>query len=281
MRVFLDCLPCMVQQILDASRMATGDTALQQDIMEEALDIVSRYRDYRNAPEAVRDVHRIVKRKTGQNDPYRAVKDGAIASALSLYPFLRRYLDQKQDTLFWALKAAATGNIIDAAICKDITIDEGIEKELEKPFAICDIDAFRDKLDAAKTLLIIADNAGETVFDRLLMERLEGVSITYAVRDEPIINDATIEDARASGIEGCVISTGCGAPGILFEECSDAFLEIYREADLVISKGQANFETLSGADREIFFLLKAKCPFIGSHLGVDVNQYVFLRHDQH
>ena len=279
MRVFLDCLPCMVRQILDASRMGTDDIALQQEIMDEALAVVCRYREYPNAPELARDIHRIVKRKTGLTDPYRAVKDDAIASALSLAPFLERYLDEKRDKLYWGLKTAATGNIIDAAIFRDITIDEGIEDELEKPFAVCDIDGFRERMAHAKTLLIVADNAGETVFDRLLMERLSGLIITYAVRDQPNINDATIEDARASGIEGCarILSTGCDAPGILFGECSDEFLRIYREADLVISKGQANYETLSGADREIFFLLKAKCQLIASHLHTDVNEYVFMR----
>lgn len=283
MRVFLDCLPCMVRQILDASRMGTDDIVLQQEIMEEALAVVCRYREYPNPPEIARDIHRIVKRKTGRDDPYKAEKDDSIASALSLYPFLERYLDEKRDKLYWALKAAATGNIIDAAIFRDITIDEGIVLELEKPFAICDIDAFRETMDTAKSLLIIADNAGETVFDRLLIERIEGLSVTYAVRDKPNINDATIEDARASGIEGCarILSTGCDAPGIIFEECSDEFLGIYRDADLVISKGQANFETLSGADREIFFLLKAKCPLIASHLHAEVGQYVFLQNTGH
>ena len=201
MRVFLDCLPCMVRQILEASRMGTDDIALQQEIMDEALAVVCRYREYPNAPEVARDIHRIVKRRTGNADPYRAVKDESIASALALYPFLEEYLGTKEDTLYWALKAAATGNIIDAAIFRDISVDEGIVSELEDPFAICDIDAFRERMDSAQTLLVIADNAGETVFDRLLMERIEGLSIVYAVRDKPNINDATIEDARASGIE--------------------------------------------------------------------------------
>lgn len=283
MRIFLDCLPCMVRQILDASRMGTDDIALQQEIMDEALAVVRRYREYPNAPELARDIHRIVKSKTGRYDPYKAEKDNAIASALSLVPFLERYLGKKEDTLYWALKTAATGNIIDAAIFRDITIDEGIETELEKPFAVCDINAFEDKMENAKKLLIIADNAGETVFDRLLMERLNGFSISYAVRDKPNINDATVEDARASGIEGCarILSTGCDAAGIIFGECSDEFLQIYREADLVISKGQANYETLSGEDREIFFLLKVKCPLIAFHLGVDVGQYVFLQNAGH
>ncbi len=105
------------------------------------------------------------------------------------------------------------------------------------------------------------------------------IDITYAVRSEPIINDATIEDARASGLEHCtnLVSTGCNAPGLIIDECTTQFKDIFNNADIVISKGQGNYETLSEAKREMFFLLKAKCPVIADKLGVSVNDYVFKR----
>lgn len=278
MKILLDCLPCMLRQVLEASRMATDDAILQEEIMQEALVLLCGYRSYANCPEIVREIHQIVKRKTEIADPYRAIKDNAIRSALSIYPFLKQYLCRQDDALYWALKIAATGNIIDSAIYGDITVDEGIKTELDKRFAICDIDDFDRKIKEAKTLLIIADNAGETVFDRLLMEAMRDMDITYAVRSEPIINDATEEDAYASGIQDCatIISTGCNAPGTILGECSDVFLQVYRRADIVISKGQANYETLSNADRHIFFLLKAKCPIVASIIGTDTNEYVFM-----
>lgn len=133
------------------------------------------------------------------------------------------------------------------------------------------------KLKKAKSLLIIGDNAGETVFDRVLIEDFLNLNITYAVRSEPIINDATIEDAYASGLEKCatLISTGCNAPGVILDECNEEFLNIFNNADIIISKGQGNYETLSEEKKEIFFLLKAKCPVISEKLGVSVNDYVF------
>ncbi len=142
---------------------------------------------------------------------------------------------------------------------------------------IFDIEQFEDRLKHAKTLLIIGDNAGETVFDRVLAEDFSHLDITYAVRSEPVINDATVEDARASGLDRCagIISTGCNIPGLILEECSEEFLNIFNNADIVISKGQGNFETLSAQKREMFFLLKAKCPVVSKDLGVDINDYVF------
>ena len=222
-------------------------------------------------------MHQIVKKYTGIKDPYKAVKEKNISAAKEIYPLLKHFLYKKKERLYWALKIAATGNIIDSAIYSDIDLQNCIGQELEKEFSICDIEKLESKLKHAKNLLIIGDNAGETVFDRVLIEDLLRLDITYAVRSEPIINDATIEDARASGLDCStrLISSGCNAPGMILDECSEEFLNIFNNADVIISKGQGNYETLSDQKREIFFLLKAKCPVISSKLGINVNEYVF------
>ncbi len=131
-------------------------------------------------------------------------------------------------------------------------------------------------------MLIIGDNAGETIFDKVLIEELLNLEIIYAVRSGPIINDATIEDVELAGLNRQVrlISTGCDAPGVIRTECSQEFLKIFDEADIVISKGQGNYETLSEEEREIFFLLKVKCPVIAKHIGVDSGDYVFINWDK-
>ena len=119
------------------------------------------------------------------------------------------------------------------------------------------------------------------MFDCLLLQQLPSLELTYAVRSAPIINDATIEDAQASGLGqyARIISTGCVAPGVLLNECSEAFLDIFYNADIVISKGQGNYETLSDCDRELFFLLKAKCPVIAGLLDMGLNEFVFKFHE--
>lgn len=277
MDIFLDCLPCFLRQVLDASRMATGCIELQEAIMKDAIALISDYSKYRYSPEVGREMHQIVKKHTGVFDPYKEIKRKNIETALKIYPLLKHFLFRKSERLYWLLKIAAVGNVMDSAIYKNIDIEDCFERELEREFSVSDIEQFENRLKHAKSLLIIGDNAGETVFDRVLAEDFLYLDITYAVRSEPIINDATIEDARASGLDHCtrLISTGCNAPGLILDECSEEFLNIFNNADIVISKGQGNYEALSAQKRGIFFLLKAKCPVISDKLGVDVNDYVF------
>ena len=277
MEIFMDCLPCILRQVLEASRMSTDNTELHRIIMDKAISVLSQYKSFRNSPEVAREMHRIVKAQTGNIDPYCQVKQRDLRMALSLYPKLKQLLKSKEDRLYWALKAGAIGNVLDSAICSGYDIERNIDEELDKPFAVCDAAILKRRLKTAKSLLIIGDNTGETVFDRLLLEQLPNVNLTYAVRSASIINDSTIEDAQASGLDkyAQIISTGCDAPGILFDECSEAFLNIFYSTDIVISKGQGNYETLSDCDRDIYFLLKAKCPVLAGLLGVDLNEYVF------
>jgi uncharacterized protein with ATP-grasp and redox domains len=260
--------------------MATDKPEIQTKIMEESIEILANYKKYKCSPDIVKDLHQVVKRLTGVFDPYKQIKDRDIDAAKKIAPFLKHYLAQKQNALYWALKIAATGNIIDSAIYSNIDIESSIQTELSKEFSVCDLDIFEENLKSAKSILIIGDNAGETVFDRVLIERLAGYEITYAVRDEPIINDATLQDAHDSGLNDYadIITTGCGAPGAILDQCNEEFLSVFYKADIVISKGQGNFEALSDCKRPVFFLLKAKCSMIAGRLKVNLNEYVFKCH---
>ena len=276
MEIFLDCLPCFLRQVLEASRMATDDEQVQQAIMEEAIGLLKHYTTYRNSPDIARGMHRIVKAHTGVDDPYREIKQRDLRAAHKLYPALRTQVREKEDSLYWGLKAAATGNVLDSAICADFDMSR-MDAEFKTPFTVCDLPILRQKLQTAQTLLVIGDNTGESVFDRLLLEQFPTLHITYAVRSAPVINDVTMEEAVASGLGeyARLISSGCDLPGTIPQEGSAEFQEIFRSADIVVSKGQGNFETLSDSNRGIFFLLKAKCPVIARALGVELNNYVF------
>jgi len=277
MRIFPDCLLCMLRQVVEASRMAAEGHEVHEKVMDDSLKIISEYKKYRCSPDLCRVLHHTVKKHTGVADPYRHIKERDIKAALELYPQLRRFLEKKGNSLYWALKTAATGNIIDSALYNNVNVENCVKEELEREFSICDMEIFEKRLRTAKRLLIIGDNAGETVFDRILAEHLQGFEIFYAVRSEPIINDVTLSDAYASGLDNCtkIVSTGCNVPGAILEECSAEFTEIFHNADIVISKGLGNHEALSDQDRGIFFLLKAKCPVIAQKLGVALNDYVF------
>lgn len=277
MEIVLDCIPCMLKQSLDASRMATKDTQKQDIILEKTLKLLLNYKEFRNSPDLVREVHQIIKSQTGVKDPYFYIKEKDLKAARNVYSFLKEFLKYKENSLYWALKIAATGNNIDAAVYDNINLKKCIEKELEKDFAICDIEIFERKLETASNILVIGDNVGETIFDKVLLEEFSRFHITYGVRSEPIINDVTEKDAYASGLGevATIVSTGCSAPGSILEDCSDEFIDIYNRADIIISKGQGNFETLSEKKGNVFFLLKAKCPIIYQNLKVNQNEYVF------
>lgn len=281
MKVFPDCLPCMIRQVLEASRMATDNSKIKDRILDETLKILPNFRRYDCSPDLVMILHRIVKEYTNTVDPYRKTKDKDIHAAKKLYPYLEEFLNGEQDTLYWALKIAATGNNLDSAIGESIDIEEVVENELKKEFAKCDLKNFKEKLQTANSVLIIGDNAGETVFDNILVKYLMPRQIIYAVRNAPIINDATIEDAKLSGLDefARIISTGCDAPGAILNQCSEEFMKFFQKADLVISKGQGNFEALSECEEEVYFLLKAKCPVIADYIEVGIGEYVFIKYN--
>ncbi len=277
MKIFLQCLPCFLKQVLEAADMATSDEQIKKEIMKEAIGEIARFENFKHSPQMGRHLHNIVKKHTGSKDPYKQIKERNIEAALKLYPLLKSFISQKEDKLLWGLKIAATGNIMDSAIYNDLDIEKVVMDELSKPFSICVIDEFKQRIEKAGTIVILGDNAGETVFDRILAEELKGIRIYYAVRSEPIINDTTVEEAIRSGLghSTMIVSSGCSAPGFIPEEGSEGFMKIFDSADIVISKGQGNYESLSDHPREIFFLLKAKCPAIAGSLGVDIGEYVF------
>jgi len=294
MKMFLDCLPCVLNQILDASRMSSADERLHAQIFKEGFALLARYGEYHSSPDLVADMHKIVKRITGVEDPYAEIKARDIKAASEAEPVLRAFLDDgsvdlsgaigsEGDTgyakMYRALKIAVTGNILDAAIMKNIDLTNSLGEELRRPFVLCDLSIFIDKLRRAKTILIIADNAGEAVFDRVMIEYLDRDDVVYAVRDVPIINDLTIGDAKSAGVDRCarVISCGSDAPAAIRSRCDPGFLELFGKADIVISKGQGNFEALSDCGRDVFFLLKAKCAVIAKRLGVKIGDDVFFR----
>jgi len=182
---------------------------------------------------------------------------------------LKELINNSPDPLLTAIRIAVAGNVIDMGVHKEFDIMKDIQKILIQDFAIFDYEAFKQQLIDSETVLYIGDNAGESVFDRLLIETIKK-PVIFAVREIPIINDVIMEDAVASGLSEVakIISSGSRAPGTILHQCTDVFLELFSNVDMIISKGQGNFESLSSVKRKIFFLLKAKCEVIADHLNV-------------
>ena len=275
MKTCLDCIPCFFAQALRAGRIATDDEALVKRILDELGSELSSLSLDSTPPEIGRTLYGRVREITGTEDPYRRLKHESTEQALALYPALKRRIEEAEDGLLTAIRLAIAGNIIDFGINETFDINATVEEALRQEFAICDYDAFRNRLEACSHVLYIGDNAGETVFDRLLIEQCQR-PVTYVVRDRPVINDATAADAVAAGLDSVatIVSSGTDAPGTILSTCSPEFRRMLTKSEFTIAKGQGNYEGLSGEDVSVFFLLKAKCRIIARDIGVQLGDII-------
>ncbi len=274
MRSSLDCIPCFVSQGLNVARLATADEQVHERVMREVLRGASAA-DLSQPPARFgQSIHRLVRQLTGQVDPYRRIKEESNRLALALLPGWQQRLCAAGNPGPETVKLAIAANVIDFGIKGDMT-PEQIPAALEASFAALlegDIAEFFAAAGRARDILFLADNAGELVFDRLLLELLPREKITVVVKGGPAINDALRADAQVAGLEGLValMDTGCDGAGIVLEACSPEFQRRFARADLIIAKGQANFESLDGCEKDIFFLFKVKCPVVARHIGYPV-----------
>lgn len=228
-------------------------------------------------PENSMIVYDTIRTITKIDDIYEELKQKCTDAMLSQYSTFKRDIQTASDPLLRALQYAALGNAIDLGANPDFSLDIKLSNSL-KPFAVSDYQEFRKQLEHTNHILIVADNAGETVLDRLLVEQLKQ-RVTYAVRSRPIINDATVRDAQRAGIDTVaeIIESGCFLPGTVLAHCSPQFKNLFENADLVISKGQGNYETLSHEQRPIFFLLNVKCAVVAGEIGAHVGDIVLMK----
>ncbi len=275
MKTYLDCLPCFLNQALRAGRIATNDETKIKELLDEVGAMIKQIPMENTPPETGAIIYKKISEITGNYDPYKAMKKTNIEHALHLYPELKEKVKKSDDRLLTAIRLAVAGNVIDLGVDKEFNIVEDVEKILHQEFAVFDYEFFKQELQKAKKILYIGDNSGEAVFDKILIEEL-GKPVTFVVREIPIINDITINEAKQIGIDKIakIISSGTTAPGTILGLCNKDFIQIFNDADMIISKGQGNYEGLSGINRSIFFLLKAKCPVIARNIGVRENDII-------
>jgi len=278
MDTHLECLPCSCRQALEAVRYCTDDTAIHERVLRAAMREISETDLGISAPELAARVHRQLRELTGNPDPYREAKRRSNLIALELYPALCRGLE-RGDPLEQAVRLAIAGNIIDVAANPGVTGDGlagSVRSAVGQRFHGPGLTGFRTAIATAERILFLGDNAGEIVLDRLLLEQLPRRRVTYVVKGSPILNDSTLEDAEAAGIAALVevIDNGSDIPGTVLQHCSPEFRRRFERADLIIAKGQANYETLHDVHCPIFYLLIVKCPVIARDIGADLGTLV-------
>jgi len=267
MKTYLDCIPCFVNQTLRAGRLVTNDEKILKQLLDKSGEMIKNIPLHNTPAETGAIVYENIRVITGVEDPYKKIKEENIKQAKALYPKLKELIKTSENKLLTALRIAVAGNVIDLGVAKKFDIEKDLEVILKQDFGIFNFDLFQDHLKKAKNILYIGDNAGESVFDKILIEEMNKPTI-FVVREAPIINDATYEDAIQSGLHEVaeIVSSGSRAPGTILSLCNEKFLKLFEEADMVISKGQGNYEGLSDVKRSVFFLLKAKCYVIAHDL---------------
>jgi uncharacterized protein with ATP-grasp and redox domains len=276
-RTYLECVPCFAQQALDAARLVCDDATVHEQVVRRVMREISTMDLSQSPPAMGQRIHRLIRELTGTTDPYRAVKHRTTELALACLAEARRRVRSARDPLDAAVRMAIAGNIIDFGVGGEL-LDDTIHRTLDRATTtplFGDPDAFAEEVRRARSVLFLADNAGEIVFDRVLIEELGAHRVTVAVRGRPVLNDALRSDVEAAGLTGVqILDNGSDAPGTILEDCTDTFRTRFLEADLVIAKGQGNYETLSEAPRPVWFALMAKCAVIARHIGCERGAFV-------
>ena len=269
--VHLECYPCFLRQVVIALDLSgtTGDRA--EGVMLAAMAEVQAARGALSPAHITTHMHRTIRQMLGQ-DPFRAIKSKYNLLALELYPGLSRKVEESHEPLLTAARLAIAGNIIDFGIYRSVDIDGTVRRALQEPLDVDDSEAFVRAVDSATTIMYLLDNTGEAVLDRLLIEELvrRGKHVTAVAKGSAVINDCTVADAREAGINGAcaLIDNGSDAVGTILGSTPPEFQRAFYEADMIISKGQGNFETLVEEPREIFFLFQSKCKVVSEVLAL-------------
>lgn len=280
MRATPACIPCYLKQALSAAREVTDDPETHRRVLNEAAqllpDLSLESTPAHNSTLVLWRAQEVL----GCADPWAAMKEHYNYLALTMYPRLKALVRESRDPLNTAIRVAAAGNVIDLGILNGGEVDvEGVLNELLcQGLSVDESEFLARSLRRSDEVLYLLDNAGEAVFDRVLAEELASLDLrlTVAARGAPILNDATVDDARSAGLAevASVVSNGSPMIGTALETCSQEFQRLFDRAGLVVSKGQANFETLNETAAPLFFILKAKCPEVARELQVSTGDVV-------
>jgi len=278
-KAVVECIPCVLLQALNASKRITTDEKKLVEIQHEIMRLMPALSLDMTPAEFSYIVLKEVYKRFKVHDPYKADKHKNNEMMLGVYEKLEKMTDYSANTKLTALKIAAAGNLLDIGIRSDFDMNEIMGRVVEGSFKIDDSDELFEDVKKAGNVLYLTDNAGEIVTDKLLITILAKEGITVAVKGGPMLNDATMEDAEEVGLSQVanVISNGSGMLGTVLSDCSEEFIKVYNKADVIISKGQANFESLDGVQKNIYYILTAKCASVARRFGIAIDDAVVLK----
>ena len=260
--------------------MLSNDERIAERVLRRALETAASMRMDQSPPFMGREIHRMIREELGCADPYADLKKKSTRMALRLFDKAQRHVSEASDPFETAVRFAIAGNIMDFAL--SATWDEDrIQKVFAEALEISlnneEVCALQNAVGVANSILYIGDNAGEVVLDRLLVKQMPAGKVVFGVRGSPVINDATRAEAEEAGLceMARILESGSDAPGTILEICSDEFQRCFHEADVVIAKGQGNYESLSDVKKKnLFFLFVAKCPVTARDIGCRLGEFI-------
>lgn len=283
MRMQSDCFPCFFKL---ANRLLTYldyPERKKLKILKRISKFLSGIKEFKESPAYYStSMYKIIYKMTGVNDPYKNLKKEYNEKILKLYPELEKIVYSSNDPIYTALKLSAIGNTIDYGVETSVEFLSYIKEIENVEFIKNEYERFKKLLEKSNRILLLADNAGEIIFDKLLLEAISNIKnyeIIIAVRGKPVINDVTINDLKDIKFNKNfkIISNGNEMVGTILDKCNKKFLNYFNSSDIIISKGQANFESLENLKKEnLFFLFKSKCDVVSNYLKVPKDSFLFM-----
>lgn len=276
-----ECLICQIKSLPKRMDKFGIEEEKRDTIVSKAIQEISNINLYQSySPEITRNILEQLKNNSEIKDPYFVEKKTSNKEMLSRYSAFKKMVECSDNPFDTALRLAIAGNIIDFGPTHKFDVEGTIERVFNSSLAIDDSTELRTKIKEAKRILYLGDNCGEIVLDKLFLETINHPNVTFAVREKPILNDATLSEANEVGIQmvAKLIHNGDDTPSTLLHRVSNEFREVYKSADLIISKGMGNFEGLMNeTDPRLFYLLMIKCPVIGRMVGANKGDFVVKR----
>jgi len=284
MRIHDKCLPCVVNQVIKVADITGVDK--KEELFREVFTYLSKMDFEAATPEIVGEIFGMVKKYTNNPDPYKETRNYYNTLFLKLLPEFERKIEQAENSFKLAVRYAIVGNIIDFNPIHNTLLEDiydCFEKMEHLELAIDDSEVLKEDILNAKILLYLGDNCGEICLDKILLKKVKelnpNIKILFGVRGKPVVNDSIAKDAYAVGIDEYaeIIDNGDGSLGTVLNRTSPEFKEVYEKADVIIAKGQANYECLSEENKNIYFLLMTKCDVIANDIGVPEKKMICMK----
>ena len=284
MKISKECYLCIFNQIFNLTNRLELDEKTSSSVIRETAKKLAKYDLSFEPPVIASDVYESVSKIVNKEDLFEEDKVKSIQEALKLKPILKKRLTKSKNKLLESCKIAVAGNVIDLGVNQEYNIEKEIKNIFEMDFYRNDFDKFDKKLKAAKTICYLADNAGENVFDEILIETIKelypDIKVYYIVRGKPVINDVTVKDLKGLEIFEIaeVIDSGVDSPGFCLEKANEKSKDIFYNSDMVISKGMGNFECIfDECGRKVFYLFKVKCDVVAKKSKSQKGEYMLFK----